>query len=306
MESSEKNTVSLINSMSVEAKNHSFAGYGMDGSASSTGIIRLANPVVAGSPIAIFTKGGKVPLGVLSPGKSWTPSEIYNTTLDNTNNDGGSDIISATGAAYDHISPQSSRVNTHKYRIIQPVSPPLKYNSPNISYLSESSHYVGADGHIITLMNDESAVDPNYKQLVEFIKEDKTNEIPYNNTSFVCSDAAERVHNNAEAIGFRCAWVYIGFINERATLNPATNALVIGHACNLFNTTDKGLVAIDCTGGSCPTDSAASTDLSKWDNEVSLVKNGEYTPRLLYPFPGSDKLKAFLSMGTVADFYVFW
>lgn len=272
----------------------------------STGKTKLASPIIAGSPITIFTKDGKVPFEVLSPGNSWTPGGKYNATLDNMSNNGISNIVSAAGAAHDQVNPQSSRVNTHKYRIIQPVSPSRKYNYLNTSYLGESSHYVGADGHTITLVNNESAVDPSYKQLVEFIKEDKTNEIPYNNTSFVCSDASERVHNNAEAIGFRSAWVYIDFTNERATINPLTNALVVGHACNLFNTTDKGLVAIDCTGGSCPTDAAASIDLSKWDNEVSLVKNGEYTPRLLYSFKGSNKLKEFSSMGTIANFYVFW
>ncbi len=272
----------------------------------STGKIKLANPFIAGSAITIFKKDSKVPFEVLSPGNSWTPSGKYNATSDNISSDGISNIVSAAGAAYDQVNPQSSRMNTPKYRIIQPVSPSRKYNYLNTSYFGESSHYVGADGHTITLVNNESAVDPSYKQLVEFIKEDKTNEILYNNTSFVCSDAAERVHNNAETIGFRSAWVYIDFTNERATINPTTNALVVGHACNLFNTTDKGLVAIDCTGGSCPTDEAASVDLSKWDNEVSLVKNGEYTPRLLYSFPGSKKLKGFLSMGTIADFYVFW
>lgn len=272
----------------------------------NTGKIKLANPVIAGSPIAVFTKAGKAPFGFLSPGMSWTPSEIYNSTFDLMNNNGDINAVSAANSAYYQVNPQNSRVNANIYRIIQPVSPPFKYHSSNTSYLGESSHYVGADGHTITLVNNESAFDPNYSQLVEFIKKDKTNEIPYNNTSFVCSDAAERIHNNAEAIGFRSAWVYIDFTNERATLNPSTNALVVGHACNLFNTTDKGLVAIDCTGGSCPNDVAASIDVSKWDNEVSLVKNGEYIPRLLYSFRGSDKMKSFLSMGTIADYYVFW
>ncbi len=258
------------------------------------------------SPTAIFTKDGKIFLGVLSPGKAWTLNGTYNATLDDKINNGSGSIISSAGVTYAQVSPQSSKMKTYKYTITQPVSPPRKYRYLNTSDFGESSHYVGADGHKITLVNNESAVDPTYKQLVEFIKEDKTNEIPYNNTSFVCSDAAERVHNNAEAIGFRCAWVYIDFINERATRNPVTNALVVGHACNLFNTTDKGLVAIDCTGGSFPTYAAASIDLSVWDDEVSLVKNGEYIPRLLYSFPGSDKLKEFLSLGTIADFNVFW
>lgn len=274
--------------------------------------IRLVNPIMAGLPIAISTKDYRSPFGVLSPGNSWTHSGINKTTSasdymsSDSSSDSSSNIVNVTGTAYDQVSPQSSRLNTYKYRVLQPVSPPIKYHSSNTSYPGESSHFVGADGHTITLVNNESAVDPSYEQLVEFIKRDKTNEIPYNKTSFVCSDAAERVHNNAETFGFRCAWVYINFENENATINPATNALVVGHACNLFNITDKGLVAIDCTGGSRPADAAASVDLSMWDNEVPLVKGGEYIPKLLYSFPGSDNMKPFSSMGTIADFYVFW
>jgi len=265
----------------------------------------LANPILADLHMEIFTKSGKVPFTIPSPGKLSTPGIVHNFTLNDANN-GSVNIVNVSGTVYDQVSPQSNRVNSYDHRIIQPTSPALKYNYSNISYHGESSHYVGANGHLITLVNNESAVDPSYEQLVEFIKEDNTNEIPYSRTSFVCSDAAERVHNNAEAMGIRAAWVYIDFTNESATLNPTTNALVVGHACNLFNTTDKGLIAVDCTGGSATVDSSAGNDLSEWDNEVSLVKNEEYIPRLLYSFPGSDQLNAFLSMGTIADYYVFW
>lgn len=332
-ESPEKNAASLINSMSIE---NSISGTDsghfnrsekmpISESAPTSNLQNIAtNSIYKGSPtgnifvvgniihyikltgslIPIFTNN-KSPFVDMSPGKSWIPSEKYIVSSDNKNYNGTGNI-NVTAAAYDQVSPQSSRVNTFKYTIVQPVSPPLKSLSLNTSYLGERSHYVGADGHTITLMNNESALDPSYEQLVAFIKKDKTNEILYNNTSFVCSDAAERVHNNAEKEGYKCAWVYVDFTNERATLNPETNALVVGHSCNLFNTTDRGIVAIDCTGGSSSTDNDSSVDLSKWDNEVSLVQNGEYTPRLMYSFPGSDKLKPFLSMGTIADYYAFW
>jgi hypothetical protein len=217
-----------------------------------------------------------------------------------------SDVMSSSSVSHYKVSPQSSSLTTNEYTTIQPVSPPQKFHFSNTTELGESSHYVGADGHVITLVNNKNAVDPTYEQLVEFIKEDTTNEIPYNNTSFVCSDVAERVHNNAEAAGFKCAWVFVDFTNECPTINPMTNALIIGHACNLFNTTDKGLIAIDCTRGSRPTQETASLSCSAWDDEVSLVKGGEYVPRLLYSFPGSDSLNNFLSMGTISDYYVFW
>lgn len=279
--SAEKNTDCIFKSAFIESRDQPFA-----------------------QPFA--AKDVKNPAGFLSPGNSWTLNEIDNEGLNNLGNDYTGNVLSSSNVAETNVKPLSSRVNTNKYSILQPASPFREYNSSDTSYLCESSHFVGADGHIITLVNNESAVDPDYSQLVEFIKVDKTNEIPYNNKSFVCSDAAERVHNDAEAFGLRSAWVYIEFANEKATLNQETNALVVGHACNLFNTTDKGLVAIDCTGGSSPANTAASIDLSRWDNEVSLVENGEYTPRLLYSFPESDKLKSFLSMGKIDNFFIFW
>jgi hypothetical protein len=45
------------------------------------------------------------------------------------------------------------------------------------------------------------------------------------------------VHNNAEAAGIRAASVSVDFEGDE-----------VGHACNAFDTIDKGLVYIDCTG----------------------------------------------------------
>ena len=53
----------------------------------------------------------------------------------------------------------------------------------------------------------------------------------------MCSDFAEDVHNNAKAAGIKAAWVSIAFEGNDE-----------GHACNAFETTDRGLVYIDCTG----------------------------------------------------------
>lgn len=107
---------------------------------------------------------------------------------------------------------------------------------------------VGADGHRITLANNVSARDPSYEELKTFLKADKTDQIPYNYSSFVCADFAETVHNNAEKAGIKAGFVTINF-----------NEINDGHACNVFNTTDNGLVFVDCTGyrenyfGNCDT-----------------------------------------------------
>ena len=275
----------------------------------NTGNVGLINLVATGSPKLIATKDASTFLEALDPGESWTLIGTYNVTLDDIINNNDCKIRNTVSVTCNQAIPQSSSVTTdiaYKYTTTQPIPPPSKCNYSNTSDLGEFSHYVGADGHKITLINNESAVNPTYNQLMELIKGDRTNEIPYNNTSFVCSDAAERVHNNAETAGFKCAWVSIDFMNQCATINPVTKAIVVGHACNLFNTTDKGLIGIDCTSGSYPTYIDAGISRSMWDNEVSLVIGEEYTPRLLYSFTGSDKLKQFTPMGKIADIYIFW
>jgi hypothetical protein len=56
--------------------------------------------------------------------------------------------------------------------------------------------------------------------------------------AYTCADFAEDVHNNAEAAGIRAAWVAIELEGQGE-----------GHVCNAFETTDRGLIYIDCTGG---------------------------------------------------------
>ena len=61
-------------------------------------------------------------------------------------------------------------------------------------------------------------------------------------SSYVCSGFSQDLHNNAEKAGIKCAWVGCEFTQGE------------GHAFNEIQTTDKGIVYIDCTGvpGSCP------------------------------------------------------
>jgi hypothetical protein len=105
---------------------------------------------------------------------------------------------------------------------------------------------VGADGEPIELINNPNATNPTYAMLVDFINEDPTDEGAYmdfdSDSSFAflgrtCGDFAEMVHNNAEAAGIRAALVTIDFEGQD-----------VGHALNAFETTDKGLIYIDCTG----------------------------------------------------------
>lgn len=100
---------------------------------------------------------------------------------------------------------------------------------------------VGGDGERIELMNNPDATDPTYAELLAFLEADPTDRYSYilgpPKAAYICTDFAEDVHNNAEAAGIRAAWVGVDFEDKTE-----------GHALNAFETTDRGLVFIDCTG----------------------------------------------------------
>jgi hypothetical protein len=91
---------------------------------------------------------------------------------------------------------------------------------------------IGAAGNLLSIINYSNAKDPTYAELIAFLKSDKTDEIPYTST-FQCGDFAVLLHNNAEKAGIKAGWC---------------GANGCYHAFNMFNTTDRGLVYIDCTG----------------------------------------------------------
>ncbi len=130
---------------------------------------------------------------------------------------------------------------------------------------------VGADGEPIELVNNSKAVNPTYEELLNFIRLDKTDRIVYsenrridrfgNYDPFVCADYAEAVHNTAEAVGIRAAWVGLDFESEE-----------IGHAINAFEVVNKGLVFVDCTGGN------KGFDMNKGVNRLLALLRGQSVP----------------------------
>ncbi len=129
-------------------------------------------------------------------------------------------------------------------------------------------------GPRINLTNNKSALDPTWQQLMAFLAKDATDSRKYDLTSFPCGAFSEEVHNNAEAAGIRAAWVAVDFTDA-----------TVGHALNAFNTTDKGRVFVDCTGGgrSSPSNragplSGAGTPASNssWDKIAYIEVGKEY------------------------------
>lgn len=98
-----------------------------------------------------------------------------------------------------------------------------------------NSNYI--ESKPIKLINNPEAVDPTWEELYEFLLSDDTDENYYIEYEYECGNFAEDVHNNAEAIGIKAAWVGIWFVDDD-----------IGHALNAFNVVDLGLVYVDCSG----------------------------------------------------------
>jgi len=91
-------------------------------------------------------------------------------------------------------------------------------------------------GEQVHLINYNHAKDPTWKELIAFLEKDGTDDNLFIKNSFVCSNFAEMLHNNAEKAGIRAAFVLIELTAPHS------------HALNAFNTIDKGLVYIDDTG----------------------------------------------------------
>lgn len=108
---------------------------------------------------------------------------------------------------------------------------------PNSRFLYKNfSQIIGADGEQIRITNNPIAVDVTYSELIQFIEADTTDQIIYNDSSFVCADYAELLHNKAEEQGIKTGVVSVNFEESE-----------IGHMFNIFNTIDKGEVLVDIT-----------------------------------------------------------
>ncbi|MFW6105171.1 MAG: hypothetical protein ACOC7P_01155 [Chloroflexota bacterium] len=158
--------------------------------------------------------------------------------------------------------------------VILALSICLRPATPSNYIYEDGRILVGGDDEPIELINNPDATNPTYAELIVFVKEDPADEHYYAGdfavllgtaeVSYVCSDFAEDMHNNAEAAGIRAAWVSIDFEGDDK-----------GHALNAFETTDRGLVYIDCTGKGALTLRVppAPRDLVKTEQGTSLMES---------------------------------
>jgi hypothetical protein len=148
------------------------------------------------------------------------------------------------------------------------------FQNPNYLY-EDGAILVGGDDRPIRLKNNPQAADVSYAALLDFLRQDPTDLKAYvargsssGQAPFVCSDFAEAVHNNAEAAGIRTGYVTLDFIEGG-----------LGHAVNAFQTPDKGIVYIDCTGKSDYSqieDSSNQATIGVWDKVAYMEIGRKY------------------------------
>lgn len=117
--------------------------------------------------------------------------------------------------------------------------------------------------------------DPTYKEVVTFLRTDKTNLNEYIEDTYVCSHFARDVCNNAEDKGLRCAYISLIYPDG-------------GHAIIAFDTIDEGLIYFESQ-----TDERAKPVIGKRYYKCVEPKPGYY-----YEKPSFDD--------TIIDILVIW
>lgn len=131
---------------------------------------------------------------------------------------------------------------------------------------------------------------PSWEELKAFLWEDKTDQLEYVFPTFVCHDFAKSLQASAKEAGWRCAFVSVRLEGYPDWFNYGIPSNT-GHSLNAFETTDKGLVYIDCT--STPGGFSGNADTI-----VNVEIGKEYIPRSIFSTPGY--YDDWASMGIVA------
>jgi hypothetical protein len=88
------------------------------------------------------------------------------------------------------------------------------------------------------LVENPVAHNPSYNELIDFLRTDGTVDHKYDKPNFTCADFAEELQNNAEMQGLNCGYASLKFCGKSS-----------GHAVDIFDTVDQGMVYVDTTSG---------------------------------------------------------
>lgn len=137
---------------------------------------------------------------------------------------------------------------------------------------------------------------PSWEELKAFLLEDDTDKMEYVYPTTVCWDFANKLQKNAKEASWRCAVVRLDMTGYTDPYNYgiAHNA---GHACNAFETTDRGLVYIDCT--------AAMWGPLHQDRIVDIQIGKQYNPKHIFSSSGWGEVPSG-QMGIVRDMSIQW
>ena len=107
------------------------------------------------------------------------------------------------------------------------------------------------DDHTMTLLINHDSEKETYMGVLEYLIQDDTSEILYEDGEFECTDYAETLHNNAESDGIECNVVFIEYGKHPHWNNNklCIEMLPWGHVCNAFPLDDGSVLYIDCTEG---------------------------------------------------------
>lgn len=105
------------------------------------------------------------------------------------------------------------------------------------------------------LMENTKAHNPSYNELIDFLRADDTVNNKYDKPNFTCADFAVDLQNNAEKQGINCGYASLKFCGKAS-----------GHAVDVFDTIDQGLLYVDMTSGK----TIISKDLGPGDSYYDL------------------------------------
>jgi len=118
---------------------------------------------------------------------------------------------------------------------------------------------------------------PSWEELKAFLLKDDTDKMEYVFPTTVCEDFAKKLQKNANEAGWRCAFVSVQLDGYPDWYNLGIPSYT-GHACNAFETTDRGLVYIDVVSTHGFSGNA--------DKIVDVVIGKDYHPISIFPTPG--------------------